>query len=75
MSAPIALALGVIVAVAVLGPAGVVAVAVSALAAVLLGGFFTRRLGGVTGDTLGAVIETSELLVLLTVAAWAHLRL
>ena len=29
------------------------------------GWFFFRRLGGVTGDTMGATIETSELLGIL----------
>jgi cobalamin synthase len=31
----------------------------------LAGWFFSRKLGGITGDTLGAVIETGELAGLL----------
>jgi adenosylcobinamide-GDP ribazoletransferase len=74
-SAPIALALGVIVAVAALGLPGLVAAAVGAFGAVALGVFLARRLTGLTGDGLGASIEATELVVLLTVSAWAHLRL
>jgi adenosylcobinamide-GDP ribazoletransferase len=74
-SAPSALVLGVLVAVAGLGPPGVVAAAVGALVAVALGGFLATRLSGLTGDALGASIETTELVVLLTVSAWVHLRL
>lgn len=58
-----------------LGTAGIVAVAVAAVVAVVLGRFMSGRLGGVTGDVLGAAIETGEVVVLLTVSAWIHARL
>jgi adenosylcobinamide-GDP ribazoletransferase len=66
----IALALGGAIAVAALGLAGLLVVALALLAGLGLGRFYTSRLGGVTGDVLGAVIETVELIVLLTVVAW-----
>jgi cobalamin synthase len=42
----------------------------AAAASLGLGWFFTRQLGGLTGDVLGAVIEIAELIVLLTIVAW-----
>lgn len=55
--------------------AWLVAVLASIVAAVIgtvvCGRWFRRRLGGVTGDTLGATQQVTELLVLLTWAAWA----
>ncbi|HEY3064528.1 MAG TPA: adenosylcobinamide-GDP ribazoletransferase [Methylomirabilota bacterium] len=70
----VALLLALATAVASLGVAGVVATAVATLAAVALGRFFTTRLGGTTGDVLGAAVEMAELSVLLTVSAWVHTR-
>jgi adenosylcobinamide-GDP ribazoletransferase len=58
----------------VLGVAGVAAAAVGVVAATALAGFLARRLGGVTGDVLGAAVEVAEVAVLLTVAAWTHVR-
>jgi len=49
-----------IVAVGVRGVDGLAAVAAAALTALLLGAFFRRRLGGVTGDTLGATSELAQ---------------
>ena len=66
----LALALGGAVTLAALGLAGVVAGVIAGSAGVGLGWFFTRQLGGVTGDVLGAIIEVSELTVLLVVVAW-----
>jgi adenosylcobinamide-GDP ribazoletransferase len=71
---PVALLLALATAVAALGVAGVVVTAVAMLAAVAVGRFFTTRLGGTTGDVLGASVEMAELSVLLTVSAWIHTR-
>jgi adenosylcobinamide-GDP ribazoletransferase len=65
-----ALALALVIALAVLGVRGVVVFALAAAATVVLGWFYTRRLGGVTGDVLGAAIEIAELVVLLTLVGW-----
>jgi adenosylcobinamide-GDP ribazoletransferase len=67
----VAAVLGVVIPVTVLGLAGLVACVLAAGACLGLGWFATRRLGGVTGDVLGAAIETAELTVLLTVVAWS----
>jgi adenosylcobinamide-GDP ribazoletransferase len=72
VGALVALALGAAIAVALLGVAGLVAFGLTVLAAVALGWFATRRLGGVTGDVMGATIEIAELIVLLTFVAWTH---
>jgi adenosylcobinamide-GDP ribazoletransferase len=66
------LALGVAVAAAfaALGPAGVAAAALAVISALAGAAFLARRLGGLTGDVLGAAVEGGELLVLLTVLAW-----
>jgi adenosylcobinamide-GDP ribazoletransferase len=63
-------AAGLVVAVALLGVAGLWAAAAAGVAAALLGRLAVRRLGGVTGDVLGAIQQVGEVLVLLaTVAA------
>ena len=72
---PVALGVALVAAVVVLGGLGVVAFAVGVAGAVAVGAFLARRLGGVTGDVLGAGVEVAELMVLLTVSAWAHARL
>jgi len=47
----------------------------AALGACWCGRWFHRRLGGVTGDTLGAAQQITELLVLLSwAAAWGGVR-
>lgn len=51
------------------GFAGFLAAAVAALAALLLAAYFQRRLGGLTGDTLGAACELTELAPALAAAA------
>ena len=68
----VALGGGVVVAVAFLGTAGIVAVVAAGLASAAIGRFMSLRLGGITGDVLGATIELSELTVLLAVSAWTH---
>ncbi len=57
------------VAVVALGVLGVIASAIGAAVGLAWAAFMSRRLGGVNGDVHGAVIELSELAVLLTVAA------
>jgi len=55
-----------------LGVAGVVVAAAAWGVALLAATFMARRLGGLTGDVLGAVVEVAELAALLGVAAAAH---
>jgi adenosylcobinamide-GDP ribazoletransferase len=66
----VAMALGAVIAIAVLGVAGLLVCVMVAAASLGLGWFSARRLGGMTGDVLGAAIEIAELVVLLTVVAW-----
>lgn len=68
----VAVAVAVVVAVGVLGTLGLVALGVGVGAAVVFGMFLARRIGGVTGDVLGAGVELTELAALLTVSAWTH---
>ena len=56
-----------------LGPRGVAMVATGVAAAMIWSGFLVRRVGGLTGDGLGAGVELAELGVLL--AASADVRL
>ncbi len=65
-----AVALGGVIALAALGIVGLLVFGLAAVTSLGVGWFYTRRLGGVTGDVLGAVIETTELIVLLTMVAW-----
>jgi adenosylcobinamide-GDP ribazoletransferase len=62
-------AAGLAVALALLGVAALGAAAAAAAAAFLLGRLAVRRLGGVTGDVLGAVQQLGEVLVLLVAVA------
>jgi len=62
-------AAGLVVAVALLGVAALWAAAAAGLAAALLGRLAVRRLGGVTGDILGAIQQVGEMLVLLAAVA------
>jgi len=55
-----------------LGPMGVVAIAVALSAVWLWSAFLAGRLGGLTGDALGAGVELGELCVLMAGAALAH---
>lgn len=65
----VAVVLALVVAVPTMGARGVLALALAAAVALALGLFMSRRLGGVSGDVHGAVIELSEVVVLLTAAA------
>ena len=71
-AAPVALGLALVIATLTLGVVGPIALAAAALVAVGLGRFFSGRLGGITGDVLGAAVETAELTTLLMVSAWTH---
>ena len=75
---PSAIAVGLAAALAAsvfaLGGLGVAGVATGLVGAVGLAAFVAARLGGVTGDVLGAAIEIAELAVLLTVSAWTYAR-
>jgi adenosylcobinamide-GDP ribazoletransferase len=62
-------AAGLALAVALLGVVAVFAAAAATLAAALLGRLAVRRIGGVTGDVLGAVQQLAEMLVLLAAVA------
>ena len=71
-----ALAIGGLLAVAVtlglLGLWGALPVAATLVATVGFAWYLRRRLGGLTGDCLGALVEVSEALVLSAVAVLAH---
>lgn len=64
--AAIAALLAAGIAVAVAGTTGAIAAAAAAAIAVLLGVCYSRWLAGVTGDTLGAAVELTEITVFLT---------
>ena len=70
----IALAVAAAVATVLLGITGVLATTVAVLVAIGAAWFVARRLGGVTGDVLGAAVETTELVVILVVLAWVGAR-
>jgi adenosylcobinamide-GDP ribazoletransferase len=72
--AVMALAVAATVAAVILGVPGAVAAGLAVLAATAVAWFFARRLRGLTGDVLGAAVETSEVIVILTVLAWAGAR-
>jgi adenosylcobinamide-GDP ribazoletransferase len=65
-----ALAIGLLVSLAALGPArGVVAIGLAGAAMFVLGALARRRIGGYTGDVLGAFQQVGEIVMLLTAAA------
>jgi adenosylcobinamide-GDP ribazoletransferase len=64
-----------LVAGALLGPWGALPLVLAAAAAGGGARYLRRRLGGATGDTLGALVEVTEVLVLGGVAGLAHRRL
>jgi adenosylcobinamide-GDP ribazoletransferase len=72
--AALAAVVALVVALGVLGMAGLLAAAVALGVAGAGASFLARRLGGITGDVLGAAIEAAELAALLTVLAWLGAR-
>jgi adenosylcobinamide-GDP ribazoletransferase len=54
---------------------GLIILAIIALISYLMGKFMHKKIGGITGDTLGALNETIEAIVLLTVCVLARLAL
>jgi adenosylcobinamide-GDP ribazoletransferase len=70
----LAVALAGGIAAGALGAAGLVAATVGLGAAVLAGRVMAGRLGGLTGDVLGAAVEVAELAALLAVIAWTGAR-
>jgi adenosylcobinamide-GDP ribazoletransferase len=60
------------VALGLFGPWGAAPVAVTVTATVGFAVYLSRRLGGLTGDCLGALVEVTEALCLVAVAALAH---
>jgi adenosylcobinamide-GDP ribazoletransferase len=67
-----AIASGAAVAVALVGPWAAPVLALCALAAVSVGAWARAKIGGITGDVLGATQQLSELAVLLMGAAALH---
>ena len=65
----VAMAIAFVVAIGVLGAVGVLALVIGVALTTAIGAFMTRRLDGVSGDVHGAVVEFTELFVLLVVAA------
>jgi adenosylcobinamide-GDP ribazoletransferase len=65
-----ALAVGVVVAVACLGlGTTAIAMALAAVCLIVLARIAIRKIGGQTGDVLGAVEQVTEIVILLTAAA------
>jgi adenosylcobinamide-GDP ribazoletransferase len=74
LGAALAAALGALVALAALGAAGLAVMALALTVAAAAARFVTGRLGGLTGDVLGAAVEVAELTALLAVIAWTRVR-
>jgi adenosylcobinamide-GDP ribazoletransferase len=70
-----AMLVAVLVALLAFGASGLVALVLALAVALLTARFLVARVGGLTGDILGAVVELAELTVLLTVAGWPGARL
>jgi adenosylcobinamide-GDP ribazoletransferase len=65
-------AVGLAIATAVVGVSALVAAIVAALAVALCAVLALRKIGGITGDVLGAAEQLAECAVLLTTAAFVH---
>jgi adenosylcobinamide-GDP ribazoletransferase len=72
--AVLALAVALIVAVSALKVAGLIAAMVALGVTGVAAWVLVRRLGGLTGDVLGAAVEAAELTAVLTVLAWPGAR-
>ena len=70
----IAGATAVAAAVFILGPAGVALIGGGTLSAVVMAWWFQARLGGLTGDTYGAIIETIEMAIWILFAGAGQIR-
>ena len=68
--AGLAVAAALSIALVTLGAAGVVAMLLAVLVVWSGAAFLARRLGGLTGDVLGAAVEGAELVAVLAVLAW-----
>jgi adenosylcobinamide-GDP ribazoletransferase len=73
VAVPLAVLGATLAAVAFLGVAGFVAAVIGLAAAVVVARLAAARLGGVTGDVLGAAVEVAELAALLAAIAWRRL--
>jgi adenosylcobinamide-GDP ribazoletransferase len=60
---------------AVAGVAGLCGFLLVGIGAQILGGWWTRDLGGLTGDTYGAICELTEVIALATLTAVARFAL
>ncbi|HVC31245.1 MAG TPA: adenosylcobinamide-GDP ribazoletransferase [Steroidobacteraceae bacterium] len=74
---PVAVASSLVLAVLLFGAGGVILVGAAVLFALLLGMAMAARLGGLTGDTYGALCELTQILVLLLILSgqrtgWVH---
>jgi adenosylcobinamide-GDP ribazoletransferase len=70
--AAIAAGIGAVLALLTLGPlAGIAAAAAAGAAMALVARLARRQIGGHTGDVLGAIEQTGEVVVLLVAAAWS----
>jgi adenosylcobinamide-GDP ribazoletransferase len=67
-----AVAIGAGIAVAALGPEGFALTSASLAVAIVVAAACRRRLGGITGDTLGAAVELAATACLLLAAGWAR---
>lgn len=58
----------------VAGPAGLAGLSLALAGGLMLAGFARRRVGGLTGDVYGAIIEAAEVSALFSHAVWGRLR-
>lgn len=69
--ASVGVTLATVIAVATTGGWALAALACLVLVSAIVGGLARRRLGGVTGDTMGAAIELTATLALIAAAGWS----